>query len=445
MNLRRSVLLLLALFFILPAQAQKIYTYVGRVGSDSFLLAWGTTAGNGNTIGRNSVPLGKAVVEVAGRRIPSDRNWVEVNNLSPDREYPYRLLLDGRLAGEGTVRTHPAKATKLAFFVLGDYGTGKPPQYRIAEAMRQELEKRIRSDNPVRFVLTTGDNIYGDRLLGLFQTQTRDGSLDRHWGPKFFQPNEPLLKRIPFYPALGNHDVGSVLGPYLDNFFFPVAEPARYYTFSFGGLADFFALDTTGIEAGGAGDSLAPQGRQLEWLKNSLAASQSPWKIAYFHHPPFNAGPGHPASLDSLEHVVRLFAEAGVRAVFSGHEHNFQFSRQNGLTGGVLYVISGAGGNLRSGNIQAKMGRANIAGTAAQHHFLRVEIEGRALRITPLSWEPVRVRDPNGQTLPLPIVVELAEERAALPGSLPPSTGVRNRTQLWGIGPQPQSVLGTAP
>ncbi|MBF8305095.1 MAG: Metallophos protein [Acidobacteria bacterium] len=66
---------------------------MGRVGTDSFLLAWGTTDGDGNTIGRDSVPLGSAVVEVAGRRVSSERNWVEVTNLAPDTEYPYRYGL----------------------------------------------------------------------------------------------------------------------------------------------------------------------------------------------------------------------------------------------------------------------------------------------------------------------------------------------------------------
>jgi len=32
------------------------------------------------------------------------------------------------------------------------------------------------------------------------------------------------------------------------------------------------------------------------------------------------------------------------------------------------------------------------------------------MRITPLSWEPVRVRDSNGDPIPLPIVVELSGE-----------------------------------
>ena len=409
---------------LVPAgsQAQQVHTYVGRVGTDSFLLAWGTTEGEGNTIGRNSVPLGDAVVEVAGRRVPAEQNWVEVGNLSPDTEYPYRLTVRGNLAGEGTVRTHPEQASKLAFFVLGDYGTGKRPQHRIAEVMERELARRARSDNPVRFVLTTGDNIYPDRALWIFPV--RDGGRDRDWGPKVFEPYAGIRKSIPFYPAAGNHDVPALQpepngepGPYLDNFFFPTAEPSPYYTFSFGALADFFAIDTTAIQEDRALVSIEPESRQFMWLEQSLAASRAPWKIPYFHHAPFNAGPGHEANLPGLRHVVQLFADTGVRVAFSGHEHNFQISEQNDSTGGVLYVVSGAGGELRSGNIRNNMERSHIAGTAPQNHFLLLELEGRTMRITPLSWEPVRVQDPGGNPVSMPVVVELPEESSRANGT----------------------------
>jgi len=415
-------LLLSCVLFPSPSAAQKIYTYVGRVGTDSFLLAWGTTDGDGNTIGRNSASLGPAFLEVAGRRIASARNWVEVGNLSPDTEYPYRLTIRGTITAVGTVRTNPERASQLAFFLLGDYGTGKPPQYRIAEVMERELARRTRSENPVRFVLTTGDNIYEDRRLGIFTSN--DGSRDRDWGRKVFEPYAGIRKSIPFYPAPGNHDVAAMQpgpngepGPYLDNFFLPTTEPFPYYTFSYGGLADFFAIDTTAIQEDRALGSIEPESPQFLWLEKSLAASRAPWKIPYFHHAPFNAGPGHEASLPGLRHVVQLFADNGVRVAFSGHEHNFQISERSDATGGVLYVVSGAGGELRSGNIQNNMERSHIAGTAAQNHFLLVELEGRTMRITPLSWEPVRVLDPTGNPVAMPVVVELPEEssRASQP------------------------------
>lgn len=415
MKLSQRMLILLVPFLVsLTGQTQKIYTYVGRIETDSVLLAWGTTEGKGNTIGRGSASLGTATIELGNQRLTSEQNWVEIRGLKPDTEYAYEVLLRGRRIGEGSVRTYPERYPKLAFFVLGDYGTGKPAQYEIAELMGREFERRKRSDNPVRFVLTTGDNIYSDRKLWVFPT--RSGDKDHHWESKFFEPYESLLRHIPFYPTLGNHDAkGSEtegdLSVYLDNFFFPTAEPARYYNFSYGGLVQFFALDTTrgALDSG----SLAEGGEQWEWLRQSLVSTTAPWKIAYFHHPPFNGGPGHRASLDSLRPVVALFKKFGVHVVFNGHEHNFQYAGKNEETGEVLYVVTGAGGKVRTGGIGNKMAKSNIAAWAPQRHFLLVEIEDSMMNITPLGSRPVIVRGKDGKPVPMPIRVyaSLAESR----------------------------------
>jgi len=69
--------------------------------------------------------------------------------------------------------------------------------------------------------------------------------------------------------------------------------------------------------------------------------------------------------------------------------------------------VSGAGGELRRGNVQARMKRAAIRAFAEQNHFLEVEIEGKTMRVTPLSYEPMHVTDSNGASVPLPIVITL--------------------------------------
>ncbi|RPI09934.1 MAG: hypothetical protein EHM65_08650, partial [Acidobacteriales bacterium] len=377
--------LLCILGLLLPAlaPAQKFYTYVGRLDASSVLLAWGTTQGSGNTIGQGSASHGRATVRIADSAlVESQKNWVVVSGLQPDTDYPYEVLLGGRRIGGAKIRTWPQEALKLAFFVIGDYGSGVSPQYEVAEAMRRVFEERQAGDNPVRFVLTTGDNVYASRFW--FGLHTNTGDRDRHWGSKFFRPYESLLNRIPFYPTLGNHDHQTEsrrdMTVYLDNFFFPAPHPAQYYRFSFGGLADFFALDSTFLDIDGS-EANSAGSRQYQWLEDELSRSQAPWKIPYFHHPPFNAGPGHGSSLKPLQAFVDLFGRAGVKIAFNGHEHNFQWSEQDQATRGVRYVITGAGGQLRSGDVRASMQAAHIAGWAPQYHFLLVEIEDRNLAI----------------------------------------------------------------
>jgi hypothetical protein len=404
-------LLLVLMLLPLTAGAQRFYTYVGQIGTGSVLPAWGTAAGSGNTIGRALTSHGRASVRVGTKTEETDKNWAVIDGLDPDTLYSYHVLVNGQKIGEGRVRTYPERADKLTFLVIGDYGNGSPAQYALAKVMAKEIARRRDSDSPVRFILTTGDNIYADGSFGFLTF--RSGDEDWHWERKFFAPYEPVIAEIPFYPTLGNHDGNASenhgdLPVYLDNFFFPQNKPARWYTFSFGGLADFFALDTTDNRDWGLPRAAyRAKGEQFGWLQKTLGGSGAPWKIPYFHHPPFNAGPGHGASLDALRHFVELFARSGVKVVFSGHEHNFQFSTRDQATGGVCYVISGAGGQLRPGNVTTAMAKAHIAGWAAQNHFLIVDIRGDSMSITPVSNTPVKVTDPNGNTVPLPIGIRL--------------------------------------
>jgi hypothetical protein len=396
------------LWFAAAAHAARFHAYVGLVESRSVLLAWGTTAGV-NTIGRDSVSMGEAEIHIGGQLLKSSKNWIQVTGLEPDHSYPYSIGAGAEKAS-GTVRTDPEHATHLRFFVIGDYGTGQAPQREVAAAMQREYARLAASNDAPRFVITTGDNIYADLNFGLKALNSGDSDAD--WESKFFEPYGTLLSAIPFRPSPGNHDGNGSenrgdLPAYLDNFFFPQSQPARWYTFQFADLAQFFSLDsTTNTLAGRPEPVFLASGPQFAWFRQAITVSRAPWKIPYFHHPPFNAGPYHGASLKDLRPFCEAFAMNGVKVVFNGHEHNFQFSERDDATAGIEYVISGAGGELRPGDVRGKMRKAHIAGWAAEHHFLSVEIEGDEMRITPIAakgtLEPL---DSTGRKIAMPLVV----------------------------------------
>lgn len=411
----RRLLVVASLLFCVACDGQDFRVYIGQLGHDSALIAWGKTIGGGvNTIGRDSRSWGKAEVRVGGRRVATEHNWAVVNGLESDRDYDYEVKLDGRRIGAGRLRTWPEQSDRLTFFAIGDYGNGSSGQDRVAKAMWDEFEKRESAGDHVRFVITTGDNIYADfNYAGI---HVRSGNDDAHWESKFFRPYAELLGRIPFLPTPGNHDGDATesrsdLTVYLDNFFFPGNTPARWYSFSFAGLADFFAIDSTdNTEPGEPRKAVYGfGGEQHEWLKTKLAASRTPWKIPYFHHAPFNAGPRHGPQYGSLRHYLDLFRDSGVAVVFSGHEHNLQFSERSEATGNVLFVVTGAGGELRPGNVLRAMPRSRIAGWSPQRHFLAVSIEGRTMTITPVSYEEIVVRDAAGKRLEMPVSVALPQ------------------------------------
>jgi hypothetical protein len=401
---------LAVLLAVAGACAQPYYTYVGDVTPNSALIAWGTTRGGGNTIGRDSKALGRAMaVRVNGRDYTTTRNWRIVNGLEPDTTYTYEVQVDGRVIGGGRFRTHRSSPDKLAFLVIGDYGDGRDPQRQLAVVMGRVISARRDSDNPVRFVLTTGDNIYAG---GIPPFLWGSGNRDKHWEKRFFEPYKEVASSLPFYPSPGNHDGDESekrgdLDVYLDNFFMPGGERRRYYSFRFGGLAEFFSLDSTKNKATSTEPLIfAKGGEQHHWLEKALKESKAVWKIPFYHHPLFTAGPRHGASLERLSHWADLFAANGVRVTFAGHEHNFQFSERSDATRGIVHVVSGSGGALRGRDIGRNLRAAHIAGWANQHHFLLVEMDDREMVITPYGIHPLTVRDGNGNTVEMPLRVQ---------------------------------------
>jgi tartrate-resistant acid phosphatase type 5 len=359
------------------------HVYVGALDESSVTLVWGTLDGRkDNTIGRGAAGKGPAQVRVGSKQIATDQSWLRVDGLEADRAYDYEVRVKGQSVGKGTVRTWPKQAKVLRFFVIGDWGNGSSLQYQLAERMEAERKRMEGEGKPVRFVMSTGDNIY------------KGGSEDQHWKKKFFVPYESTLKSIPFYAVLGNHDgneseSAADLPAYLDNFFAPQGEMKRWYGFRFANFVDFFALDSTTNQYPGAAAPLyGVGGEQSVWLQKELQRERAPWRIAYMHHPMFTAGPRHVAMREKLQHWMDAFAAGGVSAVFAGHEHNLQFSERNAATQGMQFVVTGAGGELRKGNVTARMKSRNIALWSAQVHFLVVEILGDEMTIRTVGLGP---------------------------------------------------------
>jgi len=420
----QSAILIAALAALTPGQATakadppEFHVYVGRITSTSVLLAWGTTSGD-DTIGRGSPSHGPAEVTLNGllRPAPSDQNWTEIGGLESDRSYQYAVRLNGQTIGTGSVRTYPRNPRRLAFLVLGDFGNGTREQTQLGEQMHRIVKSRESSENPIRFVLTTGDNIYAKGipiLRGLFLRGS--GNSDKHWGDRFFRPYLQLLRSVPFYPSLGNHDGSESeksgdLAACLDNLFVPTDPPGRgrYYSFRVGEFAEFFALDTTQHRADGP-FIYAADGEQTEWLRNRLHASTARWKIPYFHHPLITAGPQHKPACERVRHFGYLFEDARAPVVFNGHEHNFQFSEPIGKAR-TRYIVTGAGGKLRGGSLAGRLPAARIALWAAQRHFLLVELDSDSMTIHVIgATGDVPLRDANGHSGPSTIEVLLRDE-----------------------------------
>ena len=239
--------------------------------------------------------------------------------------------------------TLPNQPNSVKFAVIGDMGTGDKPQFEVANELAAYHQKF-----PFTFVVAVGDNIYGSQDLT----------------KKFEVPYKALLdQKIEFYAALGNHDDQN------ERMYKPFNMGGKkYYTFKKNNVR-FFALDSNYMDQA-----------QLDWLEKELAASGSDWKIAFFHHPLYSTGGTHGPSLDLRKQLEPLFIKYDVSVVLAGHEHFYErLKPQNG----IAYFISGAGGQLRPGDIHQTDPMA--VGYDQDRSFMLMEVAGKQLYFQAVS------------------------------------------------------------
>jgi len=452
------------------------YIYLPAISHKSVLVAWGAFYFRVNssgelklvddsdlkhvhpprrdTIGARSAPYGPARVEVfdaSGAGVAVSRtegtNHCWVTGLQPDTEYSYRVVVKDEEWAEGVrwdwspakkalvkagrydnrFRTNPEPDTataSLTFAVIGDFGVGTRKesqdrrQQQVANALKAALDQ-----HDLRFVLTTGDNIYaGKKFLGIPVGDT--GDEDDDWFFTYFQPYRYVINRVCVYPSIGNHDAGESEDnddreQVEDNFY--VRErmaadaaagrashgPGMFYRFRYGSNIEFVCLDTSKENL--FVERLFEHPNHQEFVETSFPPANTPaWRIPFCHHPPFSAGPRH-HNTKSMEKLIPLFRRAGVRVLFSGHEHNFQHS----IVDAIHYFVSGAAGKFRN-EVPDQFDTAHTRSWSSSCHFLLVRIDGDTMVVRAVGelGSTATLTDiprfvPGGATISEPMVIQL--------------------------------------
>lgn len=257
------------------------------------------------------------------------------------RRREFLLLLGALRAGAQDIKL-PNRNGSIRFAVMGDTGNGERAQYDVATMM-----SKVRAKFPFEFVIMCGDNIYG-------------GERERDFDRKFGEPYKALLNAgVKFYASLGNHDNPS------QRFYKPLGmDGRRFYSFTPGKNAKFFALDSTYMDK-----------EQLLWLEKELSGALTAWKICYFHHPLYSSGRTHGSDVQLRAILEPLFVKYGVNVVFSGHDHIYERIKPQK---GIAYFVCGSGGQLRKSN--TRQGSELTAKAFDQDNvFMVCEIAGNQL------------------------------------------------------------------
>jgi tartrate-resistant acid phosphatase type 5 len=308
--------------------------------------------------------------------------------------------------------------------VMGDFGVGirkpsssKKRQFEVAQALERAVDQY-----DVRLVLTTGDNIYASRRFLLWTGES--GDEDDDWFFTYFQPYRYVLNRIPVYPSIGNHDTQETeehddREGVMDNLYLrerlageeaagrASVEPGLFYRFRASADIEFVCIDTSKEHFFKRG-RLFDFPKHWEFLEKAFPAAGEPpvrWRIPFGHHPPYCAGPQH-HNTRGMEQLLALFHRSGVRVHFSGHEHNFQHARVDGID----YFVSGAGAKIRRVTPDG-FAEARTLIWSGECHFLLVTIDGDAMTVRAIGDDAsgqltdIERYDRDGNRITGPIVV----------------------------------------
>ena len=279
---------------------------------------------------------------------------LHLTDLEPSTIYRFALVSPSAPGeGHGSFRTLPASDSPnaLRFAVIGDTGGGR--------AVTAELIERITEFEP-DLILHVGDLAYDRATIASLESQ-------------FYDPFRDLAGHVPLWIVPGNHDI---LDGGRDVALFLGLDPGSDLAVHYQRL-----LRSAGVVIASVNSNAPPlpfgatrRGFRAAMREN---ATDTWWRIAFFHHPPF-AAEGKDRNQLTYAVLHPLLVASHVDVAFAGHSHNYQRSRPLGLWGpdpsGVRYVVSGGGG----GTLREPNPSPDLEFRAEAHNFLRVVArEGR--------------------------------------------------------------------
>ncbi|QSQ16641.1 metallophosphoesterase [Myxococcus landrumensis] len=299
--------------------------YLQKVGPDTALVAFRLASSCSPEVRYGT----GAVSEVARSETTGRNHAVVLTGLKPGTEYTYEVSACGTTTPPKRFTTAPEPGTRSVHFAaMGDFGTGGSDQRKVVS--------RMLTNKPELFV-ALGDNAYPDGTEADFENN-------------LFTPMAALLAEVPMFATPGNHEYVTNQGePYLNNLFMPTNNPAgseRYFSFDWGHV-HFVSIDSN-CALGLAAPNRCTLEAQKAWLETDLATTKQPWKVVFFHHPAWSSGE-HGSQLTMRRQFAPLFEKYGVDLVLTGHDHNYERSKNmkgDGIasSGGIPYLVVGGGG-----------------------------------------------------------------------------------------------------
>lgn len=332
-----------------------------QLGTDtSMVIQWRTKDTLPCTI-RYGTQLGQLTAIKTESAATAEHN-VLIGGLQPFTKYYYSIYADTiLLAGTDasySFTTNPVKGNvqPVHIWVTGDMGRANQQQMDVRDAYWNIVKAGRHTDS----WLWLGDNVYSE-------------GRDSQYQDKLFNIYPEILRNTVSRPCPGNHDYGAIdaithNGPYYENFTMPKNGEAGgkpsgeegYYSYDYGNV-HFVSLNSEVLLW-----YLTSGSQMCNWLKSDLQNTTQPWKIVYWHQPPFTKGSHDSDDAFSnmsfmRQNIVPILEQYGVDLVLTGHSHNYERSfpihghyGSSGSFSFTNHVISPTSGKVADGTPYTK-------------------------------------------------------------------------------------------
>jgi MYXO-CTERM domain-containing protein len=251
-----------------------------------------------------------------------------VPSLTEATEYEYAVAgnaIDGSLH----FGTCPAAGAAMDVVFYGDSRSGGSVHQQVAGNVLASGADMVFESGDIQL-----DGLYNNYL----------SASDTNNQPGFFVGAKNLVSVIPFMAVPGNHEHGQ----------FGTTDPTKNYALMFpnpnhplngSGWVGYYSFVCGGVMFIGLDGNYPNDSTQSSFLKAQLAAAAGDANIkhvfTWLHQSPYSIGTNHAAETATRVWVPDFENAANkVRAVFSGHDHNYQRETHSNMT----YIVSGGAG-----------------------------------------------------------------------------------------------------